>query len=237
MANHDQILAAPRPGQSELAGPDLLAEMSEEPYPGLRSFRRDETHIFFGREDTINEMVDRLAAHRFLAVTGASGSGKSSLVYTGLLDALDRGLLAKAGPDWRVADFAPGDHPLAKLTDALAKAIGRSYSDDERAVIGARLARGPLGLIEAADIANSLGPDEVLLIQEGNRAHALMFLWRTDEARNIYLKYRGQKISGDKSWDAEILSDFDDLRKHGLSNPLMDEVKKQFARQSKPRRG
>ena len=72
--------------------PELITE--DEPYPGLRSFRRDETHIFFGRESTTSEMVRRLAAHRFLAVTGSSGSGKSSLVRTGLLDALDRGLLA-----------------------------------------------------------------------------------------------------------------------------------------------
>src|SRR4051794_5273389 len=70
---------------------------TDQPYPGLRSFQRDEAHIFFGRENTINAMVDRLAVHRFLAVTGASGSGKSSLVRTGLLDALDRGLLAEAG--------------------------------------------------------------------------------------------------------------------------------------------
>ena len=80
-----------------------------EPYPGLRSFRRDETHIFFGREGTIAEMVDRLAPHRFLAVTGLSGSGKSSLVRTGFLNALERGLLVEAGSDWRVADFRPGE--------------------------------------------------------------------------------------------------------------------------------
>ena len=40
------------------------------PYPGLRAFRRDETDLFFGREDCINAMVDRLAATRFLAVLG-----------------------------------------------------------------------------------------------------------------------------------------------------------------------
>src|SRR5262245_2084419 len=97
-----------------------------EPYPGLRSFQRDETHIFFGREGTINEMVDRLAAHRFLAVTGISGSGKSSLVRTGLLDALDRGLLVDAESDWwvrsdwLVADFRPGGQPLTPMTSALA---------------------------------------------------------------------------------------------------------------------
>jgi hypothetical protein len=90
-----------------------------EPYPGLRPFRRDEAHIFFGRETTIDDMIDRLAAHHFLAVTGISGSGKSSLARTGPLDALDRGLLVEAGSVWRVASFRPGGEPLARLADAL----------------------------------------------------------------------------------------------------------------------
>ena len=67
------------------------------PYPGLRAFRREEAEIFFGRETLIDEMVERLAKGRFLSVLGASGTGKSSLVHTGLLDALELGLHARAG--------------------------------------------------------------------------------------------------------------------------------------------
>ena len=54
------------------------------PYPGLRPFRSDEKHLFFGRERQVDRMVEKLAAHRFLAVVGGSGSGKSSLVNCGL---------------------------------------------------------------------------------------------------------------------------------------------------------
>jgi PQQ-dependent catabolism-associated CXXCW motif protein len=126
-------------------------DTSGEPYPGLRSFHRDETHIFFGREGTIAEMVDRLGIHRFLAVTGLSGSGKSSLVRTGLLNALERGLLVEAGSDWRVADFRPGGRSLSHLTTALVEAIGGDYSGEECGLIEAKLARGPLGLVEWLD--------------------------------------------------------------------------------------
>jgi hypothetical protein len=57
-----------------------------------------------------------------------------------------------------------------------------------------------------------------------------MFLGRIDEARALYLKYRGQKdVLDGKSWGALILADFADLRKAGLSNPLMDEIEKLFA--------
>src|ERR1700686_316611 len=106
----DQLAAAQERPQSGPLSQEFSGghDADDEPYPGLRAFRRDETHIFFGREAAVNEMVDRLGVHRFLAVTGGSGSGKSSLVRTGLLDALDRGLLAAAGPDWRGGGAARG---------------------------------------------------------------------------------------------------------------------------------
>lgn len=62
----------------------------------------------------------------------------------------------------------------------------------------------------------------------GNRAHALMFLGRTDEARAIYLAHRGEQING-KTWEQQTLADFAELRKAGLTNPLMDEIEKAFA--------
>jgi WD40 repeat protein len=83
-----------------------------------------------------------------LAVTGTSGSGKSSLVRTGLLDALDRGLLAEAGADWRIADFHPGGQPLAALANALLDMLGVHFSKEDSLRAQAVLARGPLGLLE-----------------------------------------------------------------------------------------
>ena len=57
-----------------------------------------------------------------------------------------------------------------------------------------------------------------------------MFLDRLDEARALYLKYRGQqKVSGDKPWEGVIIEDFAQLQKAGLTHPLMQEIEKQFA--------
>ena len=56
-----------------------------------------------------------------------------------------------------------------------------------------------------------------------------MFLDRVDEARALYLKYRGQqKVSGDKPWEATILENFAEFRKTGLVHPLMDEIEAKF---------
>ena len=91
------------------------------PFPGLRPFAEDEEHLFFGREAQVDSMVDKLAATRFLAVVGTSGSGKSSLVNCGLRPALHRGNMASAGTSWRMAQFRPGNHPIAAMAAALAK--------------------------------------------------------------------------------------------------------------------
>ncbi len=76
------------------------------------------------------------------------------------------------------------------------------------------LARDFATALAAADQAISLAPEKIWLYT--NRAHALMFLDRIDEARALYLKYRGQKnVQNGKSWEAVVLEDFAELRKAG----------------------
>src|SRR5689334_24023766 len=96
------------------------ASMRHNPFPGLRPFRDDEEHLFFGRESQVDAMVDKLAATHFLAVVGSSGSGKSSLVNCGLRPALHRGLMASAGTAWQMAQFRPGIDPIGAMARALA---------------------------------------------------------------------------------------------------------------------
>src|ERR1700759_4720412 len=66
-------------------------------------------------------MVDKLAATRFLAVVGTSGSGKSSLVNCGLRPALRQGLMAPAGVAWRMGQFRPGTDPIGAMARARAQ--------------------------------------------------------------------------------------------------------------------
>jgi hypothetical protein len=99
----------------------IIPNQVRNPFPGLRPFREDEEHLFFGRESQVHAMVDKLSATRFLAVVGTSGSGKSSLVNCGLRPSLNRGLMAKAGTNWRMAQFRPGGNPLRAMARALAQ--------------------------------------------------------------------------------------------------------------------
>ncbi len=129
-----------------------IAVSTRMPYPGLRSFRREESDLFFGREDCITTMVDRLAATHFLAVLGSSGTGKSSVVKTGLLDALDLGVMASAGSSWRVVDFRPRSTPFANLARGLLETNptppGGHVSETDVDLLRAFLVRGPRSVVE-----------------------------------------------------------------------------------------
>jgi CHAT domain len=77
-----------------------------EPYRGLAPYRLEDARLFFGRTAERRELCQRVAATlgrptatRFLLVTGASGTGKSSLVMAGLLDDLIEGRLYRDDPD------------------------------------------------------------------------------------------------------------------------------------------
>jgi excinuclease UvrABC ATPase subunit len=55
------------------------------PYTGLRSFTEEESLYFKGRDSQVDQVIDLLEQNKFLMVTGASGEGKSSLIYGGLI--------------------------------------------------------------------------------------------------------------------------------------------------------
>jgi WD40 repeat protein len=88
------------------------------PYPGMVPFDEADSARFFGREQEVQELVERLRLQPFLAVIGASGSGKSSLVRAGLIPALRKSHAFGSG-DWVVRTMRPGATPLATLNQML----------------------------------------------------------------------------------------------------------------------
>ena len=141
---------------------------SINPFPGLRPFREDEEHLFFGREHQVDAMIDKLAEKRFLAVVGTSGSGKSSLVNCGLRPALRQGLMARAGTAWRMAQFRPGSDPIGAMARALAQdgVLFSSYAAEGLTlaeIIETILRMSKLGLIDICEQA-ALGERVNLLL-------------------------------------------------------------------------
>jgi len=141
------------------------------PFPGLRPFQFEESHLFFGRDGQSERLIAKLAAKRFLAVVGTSGSGKSSLVRAGLLPALYSGFMPGAGTAWRIAIMRPGNDPLANLAQAL-NAPEVFGSDDEAnralqiAITEATLRRGSLGLVEAVRDQQMPATENLLVVAD-----------------------------------------------------------------------
>jgi WD40 repeat protein/DNA-binding SARP family transcriptional activator len=96
---------------------------AEPPYKGLVAFEPEDSALFFGREATVATLIDRLASARLLAVVGASGSGKSSLVRAGVVAALRRDALPGSST-WPTLLMSPGAHPLAELAAHLSLRAG-----------------------------------------------------------------------------------------------------------------
>jgi hypothetical protein len=92
----------------------LAAGSPQCPYRGLETFGEEHAEFFFGRERDIQRLLEKLKTTRFVAVLGASGSGKSSLALAGLIPALKQGGLPQSA-EWRIRVLTPGSRPLTTL--------------------------------------------------------------------------------------------------------------------------
>lgn len=89
-------------------------EMPDEcPYRGLFAFRESDATNFFGREAFTERLLDTVQSQRLIAVVGTSGSGKSSVVFAGLVAQLRR------NQDWHILTFRPGAQPFHALAAAI----------------------------------------------------------------------------------------------------------------------
>ena len=112
------------------AGTPVAATRPARPYPGLRPFEQEEWSIFFGREQMIDEVIDRLAQDRLALIHGVSGSGKSSLVRAGVLPKLALQHQRHDAP-WLTCAMRPSGGPLWNLAAEFARLEGRA-GDVER---------------------------------------------------------------------------------------------------------
>ncbi|MCP4192166.1 MAG: hypothetical protein GY768_16260 [Planctomycetaceae bacterium] len=135
------------------------------PFPGLRTFQSEEDYLFFGREEQVAELLTLLRKHRFLAVVGSSGSGKSSLVRCGLLSQLQGGMMLDAGAAWQIAVMQPGGDPLLNLAQSLIDAdLYDGENEDALHQVMATVNRSTNGLVEAIRQSELEPGSNVLLV-------------------------------------------------------------------------
>jgi hypothetical protein len=89
------------------------------PYPGLRPFGESESLFFKGRDSHVKHVIKLLEKNKFLMLTGASGDGKSSLVYAGVIPGTKAGFFHAEFNNWLFVDFKPERDPLGNLSESL----------------------------------------------------------------------------------------------------------------------
>lgn len=168
---------------SQVTTEDLAAGASplvgtDNPFPGLRPFKIEESHLFFGREGQSDEVLLKLSKSRFVGVIGPSGSGKSSFIYCGVLPILYGGFLTDASPNWEVIVTRPGSSPIDNLSESLLKtAKDYNLADTEdkkikRTIVSTLLRSSSLGLVEA--------------IQQSRRSADINYLILVDQFEELF---------------------------------------------------
>jgi hypothetical protein len=95
------------------------------PYPGLRPFTSEDNVLFFGREADRNEVIMKLLKNRYITIIGASGSGKSSLIFGGVLPKILNSEVSESQV-WRVISVTPGNDPFGNLSAALSNGMNEA---------------------------------------------------------------------------------------------------------------
>lgn len=157
--------------QNEAPGPqETEGGFGFNPFPGLRPFSIDESHLYFGREGQVDEILVKLSQHRSVTVMGFSGSGKSSLMHCGLVPVLYGGFMTQTGPYWHIISARPGTSPMANLTNAIVNyqirhnLIDEADRDIHKAIINSVLRSGPDGLVEISKYLQSASSENVFFL-------------------------------------------------------------------------
>jgi WD40 repeat protein len=141
------------------------------PYQGLSAFGEEDADFFFGQEKFVNNLVEVTHKQPLVAVVGPSGSGKSSVVYAGLIPKL-----RKEG-NWLIESFRPGKEPFEPLAFALVRQLEPEAGETQQL-------RETMGL--AGDLRNCriTLPQVVARILERNPGKRLLLV--ADQFEELY---------------------------------------------------
>ena len=183
MLNYDLDIEN-KDGNLELLTPAQKLQ-GKNPFPGLRSFTVDESHLFFGRENQVDEVISKLVKNKVVTVLGISGSGKSSLIHCGVKPILYGGFMTDLGSDWTVVSCRPGSTPIENLAQSFVEQNPsyKEYTEEEnlvnRTIISSILRSGPDGLVElASQFSRDVGSNLLIYIDQFEE----LFRFKRDDA-------------------------------------------------------
>lgn len=189
----------PARGLSYLIPCDLLKELDSwrhpdrpppqlpflvEPYRGLATFREEDARFFFGRAAFVRQLVQRITNEPVTLVAGASGSGKSSLVFAGLIPRL------REEKSWAIATFRPGETPLHSFAAALGiwgMAVGDSDGHPDEIAKQLRENPGQIHRLTSKAMASLKGNGIRQLLLYADQLEELFTLCRDSDERSAFI--------------------------------------------------
>jgi hypothetical protein len=161
--------------RGEPPGPDAQERVARTlatvcPYRGLLYFREEDAPFFCGRKAAIHGLLQAVSVRRepLVAVVGASGCGKSSVVRAGLVPALRRDLARV----WDVVTIVPGARPLHALAAGLLPLLEPTMTEADRLIevnkVAGALESGAVHLPEivARIVQKQMGTDRLMLVAD-----------------------------------------------------------------------
>ena len=135
------------------------------PYQGLAAFQPEDAARFFGRDELVSRLLEKLSFNRVLVLGGASGSGKSSLIRAGLIPRLASGML-KGSDRWPIALFTPRTNPIEELAYQLERAARQATQREIRTPGAAEISEDPLRARVAAEYSTDSAGGLVLVVDQ-----------------------------------------------------------------------
>jgi WD40 repeat protein len=187
------------------AGPGQAIYEGQCPYRGLRVFDVDDASFFFGREALIQWLLNEVRpapegqpVNRFLAIVGASGSGKSSVARAGLVAALNRDVIPGTSR-WPVAILRPGPDPVESLAVALSGTVNVGRGAAALADLIAELQRSEKALHLTTRQSLSENASDMRLVVLVDQFEELFTLCSKEELREAFVRnllYAARVVQG-----------------------------------------
>jgi hypothetical protein len=184
------------------------------PYRGLFSFTSDDAKYFYGRDIFIEELLTATKTKNFIFVSGASGIGKSSLVFAGLKPKL------QAAGHWEFIDFRPGENPFHALASALIPLYTSNLDPTEQLNQSRRLASHLQDNIEPLPLG-----DVLKMIQKKHPRNRVLLI--IDQLEEIYTLCREDKVR--KNFLNVLIAGFKSSSQQNLSPVLVATMRLDFS--------
>ena len=118
------------------------------PYMGLKAFNEENAQYFYGREGLVQKLLNQLSHQSTLALVGASGSGKSSVVEAGIIAQLRQGKQIPGSERWWISCFRPSAQPIQTLAKILVDSGTKKEQAHQTLQIEGLLYQGVEGFVQ-----------------------------------------------------------------------------------------